>query len=138
MTVEVHVVTPEREVWSGTAEQVIARGAEGELGILAGHVPLLVRLSIAPLRIQTEGGDWLMAVVDGGFLHVTSEEGRTRVDVLAAHAELAGEIDLQAARIRKEEAEVRLQSHATRLAEAEMASARAELAKAVARISAAG
>ncbi len=116
---------------------MIARGTEGELGILAGHVPLLVRLSIAPLRLKTEGGGWLIAVVDGGFLHVTSEEGRTRVDVLAAHAELASEIDLQAARFRKEQAEIQLQSHATRLAEVEVASARAELAKAVARISAA-
>jgi F-type H+-transporting ATPase subunit epsilon len=103
VAVEVHLVTPERELWSGDAEMVVARGAEGEVGILAGHAPLLIRLAIGPLRIRTDGGE-VRAVVDGGFLHVTSEDGTTRVDVLATHAELADEIDRSAAEARLEEA----------------------------------
>lgn len=102
-TVDVHVVTPEREVWAGTAQMVIAHGVEGELGILAGHAPLLIRLAIAPLRIQREDGSWERIVVDGGFLHVTSGEGDTRVDVLASGAGLEGEVDVEAARVRVEE-----------------------------------
>ena len=82
MALDVHVVTPEREVWAGPAEIVIARGVEGEVGILSGHAPLLIRLAIGPLRIRHEGAIEY-AVVDGGFLHVTSSEGATRVDVLA-------------------------------------------------------
>ena len=35
-SLDVHVVTPEREVWSGPAETVIARGVDGEVGILTG------------------------------------------------------------------------------------------------------
>ena len=132
MALEVRLVTPEREVWSGSADMVIARGIDGEVGVLAGHAPLLIQLAIGPLRIHREGGIE-RAVVDGGFLHVTSEEG-TRVDVLASHAELADEIDLAAAELRKNQAEERLQSHDTHLAEAEAAEARAELAKALARI----
>ena len=98
MAVEVHLVTPEREVWSGQATQVIARGVDGELGVLAGHAPLLIQLAIGPLRIQQENGEWLVAVVDGGFFHVSTEDGSTRADVLATHAELEDEIDIEAAR----------------------------------------
>ncbi len=127
MPVEVHVVTPEREVFSGEAEMVIARGVEGEVGILAGHAPLLIRLAIGPLRILREGGRDV-AVVDGGFLHVASAGGATRVDVLAVHAEMVSEIDFRATEFRKEEAE-------RRIAESDEAAARGELAKALARLS---
>jgi F-type H+-transporting ATPase subunit epsilon len=96
--VEVHVVTPEREVWSGTAEMVIARGVAGEVGILGGHAPLLIQLGVGPLRIQqAEGSPELRAVVDGGFLHVTSGTEGTRVDVMASQAELESEIDFDRA-----------------------------------------
>ncbi len=98
MPLEVHVVTPEREVWTGSAEMLIARGVEGEVGILAGHEPMLVQLAIGPLRIHREGGDLLAVVVDGGFLHVGTHEGVTRADVLASEAELATEIDIEATR----------------------------------------
>lgn len=82
MALEVHVVTPDREAWSGEATMVVARGVAGEVGILAGHAPLLVRLANGPLRIEREGRFEELAV-EGGFLHVTSEGGTTRVDVLA-------------------------------------------------------
>jgi len=130
MAFDVHVVTPEREVWAGQADMVVARGTEGEVGILAGHAPMLVRLAIGVLRIHMQGRAEA-AVVDGGFLHVTSGEGGTRVDVLATHAEMAGEIDLRAAQVRVEELSRRLEEH--RDVEAE-----AELAKALARVHLAG
>ena len=98
MALEVHVVTPEREVWAGQATEVIAHGVDGDVGILAGHAPLLVHLAIGPLQIQEEDGTWLKAVVDGGFLHVSTEEGATRVDVLATNAQLESEIDVDAVR----------------------------------------
>jgi F-type H+-transporting ATPase subunit epsilon len=128
MALDVHLVTPEREVWAGQAEMVIAHGTDGMVGILAGHAPLLIRLSIAPIRIQLEDGRWVVAVVDGGFLHVTSAEDSTRVDVLASYAEMADEIDRAAARARAEQAQARL-------ARGDDASARGELAKALARTS---
>lgn len=127
MALRVTLVTPDREVWSGPAVEVVARGTEGEVGILSGHAPLLIRLAIGALRIKTEDGRWHAAVVDGGFLHVTSEEGTTRVDVLATYAEMADQIDLRAAEARVEEMKARL-------AQAEDAEARAELAKALARV----
>jgi len=155
-TVEVHVVTPEREVWAGQAETVIARGVDGEVGILTGHAPMMVQLAIGPLRIQSEGQPEIAAVIDGGFMHVSSAADRdesaadrdevsaagregsgaaaTRVDVLATGAELADDIDVEAARARAAELQERLQDHDTHLAEAEIASLRSELKKALARI----
>ncbi|MET1012153.1 MAG: ATP synthase F1 subunit epsilon [Actinomycetota bacterium] len=103
MALEVHVVTPEREVWAGQATEVIAHGVDGDVGILAGHAPLLVHLAVGPLQIQEEDGTWLKAVVDGGFLHVSTEEGTSRVDVLATNAQLESEIDVEAVRRRLEE-----------------------------------
>jgi F-type H+-transporting ATPase subunit epsilon len=85
---DVHVVTPEREIWSGEATMVIARGVEGEVGILPQHAPLLIRLAVGPLRIRMDGTEEA-AVVEGGFLHVTTTEGVTRVDVLASSAEMS-------------------------------------------------
>jgi F-type H+-transporting ATPase subunit epsilon len=126
VALEVHLVMPEREVWGGPAQMVIARGTDGMVGILAGHAPLLIRLAIGPLRIQDEAGAWLQAVVDGGFLHVTNHDEATRVDVLATGAELATEVDRQAA-------EARVAELQARLAEGDDAAVRTELAKAVAR-----
>lgn len=131
MTVDVHVVTPEREVWAGEVEELIARGVDGEVGILGGHAPLLVQLAVGPLRLQQGDGSWLRAVVDGGFLHVTSHDGLTRADVLASQAELEAEIDLDAARRRLAE----LQGET---AEADAAVTKTEIAKAAARIELAG
>jgi F-type H+-transporting ATPase subunit epsilon len=125
--VQVRVVTAEREIWSGEAQMVIARGTEGEVGILGGHAPLLIRLAIGPLRILRDGEE-ARTVVDGGFMHVTSEGDQTRVDVLARQAELASEIDVDAARSRKEAAEARLAE------DPEDSAARSELAGASARI----
>jgi len=104
---EVFLVTPEREVWSGQATMVVARGTEGDVGILAGHTPMLIQLGISPVFIQTEG-ERIAAAVDGGFLHVVSSGMDTRVDILAEHAELSMEIDVDRARRLKEDAERRI------------------------------
>jgi F-type H+-transporting ATPase subunit epsilon len=128
---ELFLVTPEREVWSGQVTMVVARGTEGEVGILAGHAPMLIQLSIGPLFIDPVDGERIAAAIDGGFLHVVTHEGETRVDVLAEEAELKHEIDVDQARRRKEEAE-------RRIADREDAGVLSELAKAVTRIDVAG
>ena len=120
---DVFLVTPEREAWSGEATIVIARGVEGELGIQNGHVPLLVQLAIGPLFIQPVEGERIAAAVHGGFLHVATTEGRTRVDVLAERAELLEEIDLDRAHRQREEAERRIEAGLDSGAEADLAKA---------------
>ena len=130
MPLEVHLVTPEREVWTGAAEMLIARGIDGDVGILGGHAPMLVQLAIGPLRIHREGGELLAAVVDGGFLHVGTHEGVTRADVLASQAELAAEIDVD--EVRRVLAE--LEGRRPELDEAELEALKREIQKAEARL----
>jgi F-type H+-transporting ATPase subunit epsilon len=130
---EVHVVTPEREVWTGSAEMLVARGIEGELGIMGGHEPMLVQLAIGPLRIHREGGELLAAVIDGGFLHVGTHDGVTRADVLASQAELETEIDVDATRQRLAE----LEAHGE-LEETELEAVKREMQKAQVRLKLAG
>ena len=125
---DVFLVSPEREIWSGRATIVVARGTEGEVGILAGHTPMLIELGISPLVITTEGGERVAAAVDGGFLHVVSEGLETRVDILAEYAELEQEIDMEEARREAQEAERDLR-------EREDPGASARLAKAQVRLS---
>jgi len=104
-SLEVHLVTPEREVWTGEARFVIARGVDGDLGILPGHAPLLAALAVGPVFIDAEGGR-TAAALDGGFLHVAHEDHVTRVDILAERAVLQDELsdeDLSAFEQRAEE-----------------------------------
>lgn len=116
---EVHIVSPEREVWSGDADMVVAKGTDGDVGILARHAPMLVSLAIHPVRVM-EGGREHLILVDGGFLHVTSSEGATRVDVLAEHAALPDEIDVAAARARAEELQRRVEGQGDTRARTEL------------------
>jgi F-type H+-transporting ATPase subunit epsilon len=116
---EVHVVSPEREVWSGEADMVVAKGTDGDVGILAGHAPMLVSLAVHPVRIK-EGTRQHLILVDGGFLHVTSTEETTRVDILAEHAALPAEIDVAAARARAEELQHRVEGQGDTRARGEL------------------
>ena len=85
---DVHVVTPEAEVWTGEADFLVATAIDGEIGILPGHAPLLAALDVGRLSIESGGGKE-EAAVDGGFLHVKDN----RVDVLAEHAEIGGDVE---------------------------------------------
>lgn len=85
--ISVQVVTPERLVWSGPAEMVIARGAEGELGVLPHHAPLITSLLDGAVRIRRPGGAEMVIGTKGGFLEVKPD----RVTVLADEAELPEE-----------------------------------------------
>lgn len=90
-TVHVELVSVERPLWSGEATIVLARTTEGELGIMAGHTPLLGELAPGALvRIREDGGEELIVAAHGGFLSVTDEG----VSVLAELAEFAEDIDV--------------------------------------------
>lgn len=91
---QVQLVAPDRMVWSGEAEIVLARTVDGELGILPRHAPLLGVLVENPVTIRRADEGDLVAAVHGGFLSV-SDDG---VSVLAEIVELADEIDVPRAR----------------------------------------
>ncbi|MGO1539098.1 MAG: F0F1 ATP synthase subunit epsilon [Leucobacter sp.] len=71
-TLTVSVVSAEREVWSGPAAQVVAKTVEGEIGILAGHQPLLAILAQGEVRVTTESGEKITVDAEDGFLSVDS------------------------------------------------------------------
>src|SRR3989442_13432638 len=91
MKFPLRVVSVERSLFEGDAEFIIATGAEGELGVLARHAPLMTILKLGALRIkETIGGPEQTLFVGGGFL----EELLERVTVLADVAEHAEEISI--------------------------------------------
>ena len=89
----VSLVAMDRPVWSGQARIVVATTPEGEIGILAGHEPILALLTDGLVRIETVEGERITAAVHGGFFSVAND----RVAVLAETAELGSEIDVERA-----------------------------------------
>ena len=125
----VEIVSPERELWAGEGDMVIAKTVEGEIGIQPGHTPVLALLAPgAVVRVAggRENGE-VRAAAHGGFISVSDDN---RVSILAEIAELAEDIDVARAKRALAEAE------GTATAEDDEAKARAERARS--RLSAAG
>lgn len=89
----VELVAPDRRVWSGTAQMVIARTTEGDIGILPGHEPMLGLLVTGQVTIRAADENPVVAAVHGGFLSVADDN----VSILAEVAELPDEIDVSRA-----------------------------------------
>jgi F-type H+-transporting ATPase subunit epsilon len=104
-TMQVELVAVERPIWSGAATLVVARTADGEIGIMPGHAPLLAVLTPGwVVRIMPEGGGELRFAVHGGFLSV--RDGA--VSVLAELAEAASELDAATVHQELEAAEAKI------------------------------
>jgi F-type H+-transporting ATPase subunit epsilon len=87
---QVALVMPDRELWSGEARTVIAKTTEGDIGVLTGHAPVFGVLAEGSLvEILNDDAEPVRAAVSGGFLSVAND----RVSILAAHAQLADEVD---------------------------------------------
>jgi F-type H+-transporting ATPase subunit epsilon len=127
MPLHLEIVTPERRVFSDIVDSVQVPGAEGELGLLPHHAPLVSTLGVGELRFRKEGIEESFAVV-GGFLQVRPD----KVVVLAETADMASEIDLEKAQEARREAERALESgyHEG----VDLAAARAALQQALLRI----
>ncbi|HEX6455824.1 MAG TPA: ATP synthase F1 subunit epsilon [Solirubrobacterales bacterium] len=74
--VDVEVLTPEGEVWSGEARQVSTRSETGELGILANHAPLLAALRPTELRLYVSESDVKRYAQAHGWLQVYGNRAR--------------------------------------------------------------
>ncbi|MBA3416052.1 MAG: F0F1 ATP synthase subunit epsilon [Chloroflexia bacterium] len=119
----VEIVTGERIVFSeDDVDMVVAPGADGTLGILPHHAPLITTLAAGELRIK-KGGAEQSIVVFGGFMEVTPD----KVVVLADSAERAEEIDVASAEAARGRAET---SIANRQETADLAAATSSLRQA--------
>lgn len=93
-TFSVSVVTPEEAVVErDDASMVIVPAHDGEIGIMRGHAPILLRLGIGALRVEVADGEKLTYYVDGGFAQVVDN----RLTVLTEQAKDPAELDAAAA-----------------------------------------
>jgi F-type H+-transporting ATPase subunit epsilon len=70
MTMHVNIVSAEKELYSGTAEIVVAPASQGEVGIHPRHTQMLTTLKPGEVRITKQGGDEESIYVSGGILEV--------------------------------------------------------------------
>ena len=96
MTLQVELVVPDGELWSGNARMVIAKTLDGDIGILGSHpsvLGILVPGSVVEIRDPEngEGGQdsTVRAAVLSGFLSVHDD----RVSILAREATLGSQVD---------------------------------------------
>ena len=98
---QVELVAADRLVWSGEAKMVIARTTEGDVGILPNHAPVLSLMVHGIVDVTTSDDETWVAAVDAGFLSVANN----RISILAEHAEMSHDIDLEKARADLERAQ---------------------------------
>lgn len=91
-TLTVRIITPERVVFDGPADSLVATAYDGEFGILPAHAPMMVALAIGEFRLR-RGDTFEWFAIGEGFLHVLDDV----VTVLTPFAESAQEIDVETA-----------------------------------------
>ena len=122
------IVTSEKRAYSGSARMVVVPGAEGELGILPDHMPLMTQILPGEVQVTTESGEELFLAVGEGFVEVCLD----RVSVLTDMAIEEGEIDEKAADEAVARAERELRDQA--LAGEELATVQGSLLKSLAQL----
>lgn len=120
------IVAPQRKFYSDEVEMVVVKTPNGEVGILAGHVPVIIVIEVGPIRIK-KNGEWFDAVLSEGYMEVQQDKAIIIVD----SAEWPHEIDENRAKAAKERAEERLRKQLSKI---EYVSTQAALARAMARL----
>ena len=104
MSFKCTVVTPEEQVLDETVTQAILPAHDGQLGILTGRAPILIKLGAGPLRVDVQGGQSRTFFVDGGIAQMKGD----KLTVLTDEATPAAEIDLESAKAELAEASARI------------------------------
>lgn len=99
------IISPTRIFFDGDVDMVEMKTTEGEIGVLAGHIPLTAILVPGVLRIR-QGGEVREAALHDGFVEIRKD----RVTILAESCEWPEEIDVNRAQEAKTRAERRLKS----------------------------
>lgn len=100
MPIRCEIVSQDRMVYEGDADIVVLPGADGELGILPHHTPLLTTLKFGFIKVREKGVEQVFAVA-GGVAEVQPQI----VTVLADAAENVQEIDVARAEMARKKAE---------------------------------
>ncbi len=128
-SLQLDIVTPDRVVLSQKVDYVSAPGAEGEFGVLPGHIPFLAALGIGCLNCKFDKKTQCV-FVSGGFAEISDD----KVTILVESSELAQDIDMARAEASKRRAEERISSHS---ADVNIVRAQASLQRAIMRLHAA-
>lgn len=75
------ISTPNGNVFDGAVVQLCLRGSEGDLAVMAGHIPFITAIQTGTCRLETEDGTERAGHVDGGLLVVSD----TDTTVLTSH-----------------------------------------------------
>jgi F-type H+-transporting ATPase subunit epsilon len=94
------VITPERVIYDGEVDMVIARIADGDIGVLVDHQPIVSTVEVGAVRINENDERYVFATSDGFF-----KVSENLVQILVEEAVPADEIDVDAAESRVEQAE---------------------------------
>ena len=127
ITVHCDIASADASLYSGPVKMVVATGSMGELGIMAGHAPLLSDLKPGPVRLVTQNGEEEVYYLSGGYLEVQPNG----ISILADTAVRANDIDEAAAAEAVKTAE---QAIANQSSEIEYSKAAAMLAEATAQL----
>jgi F-type H+-transporting ATPase subunit epsilon len=75
MPLKVSVISPEKTLFDGSVDSLVAPAFDGEVGILPGHAPMMTLLGTGTLRLGPEGSAGRFRV-EGGFLQVVDDAVR--------------------------------------------------------------
>jgi F-type H+-transporting ATPase subunit epsilon len=103
MSFQCVLVTPEQQVLDETITQAIVPAHDGQIGILTGRSPLLVKLGTGTLRVDLAGGQKRLFFVDGGVAQMKDN----KLTILSTDAAPAAAINPETARAELAEAEAR-------------------------------
>jgi F-type H+-transporting ATPase subunit epsilon len=103
MPIRAEIVSQDRSLFEGDVDMVVIPGADGEMGILPNHAPLLSTLRMGVIKVRRAGEEQLFTVT-GGLVEVQP----SIVTILADAAENIDEIDIARAEDAKRKAEQRL------------------------------
>lgn len=98
------ILTPEGRVYEGRVQMVVVPGAEGELGVLPRHAPIIARLKVGEVRVKLDGNEWRSWAINEGYFKMQFD----KATVLVEDAVAATDIDVEQARADAESARGRI------------------------------
>lgn len=129
-TFRLQIVTPDRMFYDDEVEMVMVTTVDGEIGVLARHIPLVAPLVIGKVKIK-KGGQIKEAATSDGFIQVEYEYTR----IITDSAEWPEEIDIERAEAAKNRAEELIKSKKSHV---DIIRAEASLRRAMNRLNVAG
>nr|SFZ87815.1 ATP synthase epsilon chain [Loigolactobacillus rennini] len=128
----VNIVTPDVIIYDHKATMLIVKALDGQLGIMANHLPLVAPLQIDEVRVKRadnpEKEDAI--AVNGGFMEVSDNVA----SVVADSAERERDIDVSRAELAEQKAEKRIKAAKAKHDADELARAQIKLRRALNRI----